>query len=117
MRSTDGLDIRVHPDVKPDTAKTVIKAALLACDEIAPDYKTSVNCTALAGDGTTFTIHHAAPTSDAIGPTRSDILMKVHRYPSYASIPLVVPGAPPGATLPAPQASRPCWRGRSFGVA
>ena len=101
--SVDSLEVRVHPDVKPETAKTVIRAALLACDEIAPDYKTTVQCTALSGDGTTFTIHFGAPTSDAIGSARSEILMKVHRYLSHATIPLVISGTSPAAPLPAPQ--------------
>ena len=101
--SADSLEVRVHPEVRPETARSVIRAALLACDEIAPDYKTSVNVTALAGDGTTFTIQFAALTSDAIGSVRSEILMMVHRYLSHAAIPLVIPGTVPGAPLPAPQ--------------
>ena len=57
----------------------------------------------IAGDGTTFTVHFGASTSDAIGSARSEILKKVHRYLSHAAIPLVISGTVPGAPLPAPQ--------------
>ena len=101
--SSDTLEVKVHPDVMPEAARSVIRAALLACDEIPAEYKTSVNCTALAGDGTTFTIHFGALSNDSIGSARSEILMKVHSYLSHAAIPLVIPGTVPSSPLPATQ--------------
>lgn len=88
------VELTLDPAIPPENVRVVLEAALRATDSISSETKPTVRCTALAGEGTTFTLHFTTASVDAVGAARSELLARVHRHLHFAGMGLAAPGQP-----------------------
>ena len=98
-RRGDHVEIAIHPAVPPERALAVLRVALQGVRHVLGHPAPDVACQSIAGDATRFKVSFTVDAGSHLAPARTELLARIHRHLTFASIPLAIPGAAPAADV------------------
>ena len=111
----ESIEVKLDARIPPERCLATLQAATMACRLPLAIPAPTVVCSALQGDGITYTISYSVPSGATILLARSEMASLIHRHLFHAGIPLAVPGVAALATLMLPTPADLLERSDLFG--
>ncbi|WP_158747754.1 mechanosensitive ion channel family protein [Acidisphaera sp. L21] len=113
---SESMEIKLDARIPPERCIATLGAATLACRLPLTIPAPKVLCSALQGDGITYTVSYSVPSSATVMSARSEMAAQIHRHLFHAGIPLAIAGVAAVPLVPPPKPSDMLERSDLFGA-